>query len=66
MSDLKKLQLGRAVTKLLCATVPRDGCHVICSDRVLRNVRCEEYLLKNNIKHRDTSMKRELSWEIQR
>jgi hypothetical protein len=48
-NDLKKLGLGSAATKLLCATVPRDGCHVVCIDRFFTSVKCAEYLLKNNI-----------------
>jgi hypothetical protein len=31
-NELKGPVLGSAAVKLLCATVPRDGCRVTCSD----------------------------------
>jgi hypothetical protein len=42
-NDIKERGLGGGVVKLFCATVPKDGCHVIYSDRFFTSVKCVGY-----------------------
>lgn len=57
-SDVREQGLGSAVIKLVCATVTRYGCHVICIDRLLSSVKCADYLSKNNMYQTGTLMKK--------
>lgn len=55
--DMKELGLGAGIVKLLSKTVPRDGKHVIYTDRFFTSIKSAEYLLSIGIHQTGTVMK---------
>ncbi|XP_049853450.1 uncharacterized protein LOC126334834 [Schistocerca gregaria] len=51
-TELKEIDLGASVIKLLTVTVPNNGQHVIYSDRFFTDIKSIELLLSNNISNR--------------
>lgn len=56
-NDLKQYGLGGSVVKLLTGTIPKDGGHVVYTDRFFTSIKCANFCLESNIHITGTVMK---------